>query len=379
MANLDEAMDAFDAVAERSATLQPSRNNSDAHAISMYRMKLVTEEDCPLLPIGHLYGTLIHDYLSSLKEDVPGRVRLRREQLVRSVAAYLCFASHSIVAPPHDVDPAPTVDSDPVDDQQLQPVSSQTSVTGQASLDADNLADARSRLSATPPSTQQQQVKLSSSAARILAHWDLSSKRADYDWLATHTRLTAQAAEKEQMSGLTDEGKRALTKKQARQEQRRKREEARLASQQFSQSQAPSILLSSQAVPWIDSSQDVESRPRKRARSEGFAAARQDDGGLGLAPSSQLHSSQLFSQESMHSDGRSGSMRGRSEPAQDALADPRPHHSQGRSIGMLSPQVTSQAVPDTQNFGAASQSQSGGTSRVTIPVRRKAKRRNEGF
>ncbi|KAG8625663.1 hypothetical protein KVT40_006064 [Elsinoe batatas] len=206
--------------------------------------------------IRQIYQHIISRWLSPLSGDVPGRVRLAREQLARRMAATLAFASHKIqpttaAAQPTDFNSSPPLFTQPPLSQthssQLyssQPLSQQPLPS--APLPPSTSQAALSRLSHyTSLTTPMKPLPPSSSVtSRILAHWDPSTSPTDYNWLTTRSRLAAQRSAEEEAASLTAKQREKLERKRARLEQRRRREEERLASQLGVAGAAPRVGLS---------------------------------------------------------------------------------------------------------------------------------------
>ncbi|KAF2222890.1 RNA polymerase I-specific transcription-initiation factor-domain-containing protein [Elsinoe ampelina] len=206
--------------------------------------------------IKQIYQHIISRWLSPLSGDVPGRVRLAREQLARRIAATLAFASHKIqpaTAPPQPAD----LNSSPP--PLSQPFSSQ--IPSSQLFSSQPFPQHRLPSAPLPPSTSQAALSRlfhytslttptkplpasTSATSRILAHWDPSTSPADYNWFTTRSRLAAQRSAEEEAASLTAKQREKLERKRARLEQRRRREEERLASQLGAAGAAPRVGLS---------------------------------------------------------------------------------------------------------------------------------------
>ncbi|KAF4549431.1 Hypothetical protein D9617_21g096520 [Elsinoe fawcettii] len=334
-----------------------------------------------MVDIKEIYHNIISRWLSPLSAEVPGRVRLAREQLARRIATTLVLANHKI----QPNLPVPAVAATP-SSPPLPPLYSSQSFPDQSAAPAKpKLPDpaseaALSRLSRyTTTTTPIKPLSTSTSAtARILQHWNPSISPSDYDWLATRSRIAAEMTEQEETANLTTKQREKLLRKRQRLEQRRRREEERLQSQLTQSGAAPMVALSQDTramFPPVLGSSQIFHRPGqgRREGQAGFSTAQaqglQAHAGLGSVEqaSSQLairssppraSPSQLLSPALTRSPS-AGRGRGNSRE--------RGPQEQGLGIGMGSSQVQSSQWLSSQAQGGMG------------PPPRKKKKRTEGF
>jgi len=199
-----------------------------------------------------IYDYIIQKWLSPLSDQIPGRVRLAREQLARNVAAHLCLSLYRR----NPISSASTNDNviQSSNEQQSLSQNSQTSsqpFTSQASsqqtpstlspIDEESTSSALTRLRRYSPTPNEIPTipSLTTSSSTILAHWSLGSDPNQYSWLETHTRLVNQAALDEELSGMNARQRSRHEKKRKRLEEKKvKQREMYIRQQSSSQVQA---------------------------------------------------------------------------------------------------------------------------------------------
>ena len=190
---------------------------------------------------------MVSRWLTPLSKNVPGRVRLAKEQLVRRVAAQCCLSSHLVGT--HDVEmqqdktgargfldsalsnrlgerasaqrlrslptPSPSLMSD-------SPIDSDTNTAPAVSA---HLRRLRHYTAVEMTGNSSHAAPLSKPLATILAHWAPGGDPHQYNWLATSRALEAQAELAAQSQNLSEKELSRLQRREERAAERRKREE----------------------------------------------------------------------------------------------------------------------------------------------------------
>lgn len=206
-----------------------------------------------------IYHEATSIYLSSLSEEVPGRGRLAREQLLRRVTVHVSLACLSTKVEEDNAaadsgagpssQPALQNLSRPSQDSQVLSQTNELVPAKSHSVSKDSVRAALDRIAryAKTEDTGSPVSNTSSSVHSILAHWDPTSTPLRYDWMSTVLRLESQAEEAEHVASLTERDRQKLERRRARLAERKSREEERMQSIRSSQVEAPRlVMLSSQ-------------------------------------------------------------------------------------------------------------------------------------
>jgi RNA polymerase I-specific transcription initiation factor RRN6 len=219
------------------------------------------------------YDAIVSHWITPLPPQVPGRVRLAKEQHARRIAAELALASHvlrveDIEEPTETQEDTRTAGSQKQSwDLPMHIASSQTNNPYASQLQSQSqslptpsptgtpsVTTASSRTSTSsaeishlakfttftkpPPST------LPRSLTKILNHWTLGSDPEAYDWVATSRTISQQTREEEADSQLTEK-QRARAHRKAERHIRRQRKEAQASQvQMLASSQMPELVVS---------------------------------------------------------------------------------------------------------------------------------------
>jgi RNA polymerase I-specific transcription initiation factor RRN6 len=223
------------------------------------------------------YDAIVSHWITPLPPQVPGRVRLAKEQHARRIAAELALASHvlrveDIEEPTETQEDARTAGSQKqswdlpmhiASSQMTNPYLSQLQSQSQSALPTPSPTgtpsittasfSTRTSLSTSaslshlknyttftkpPPPT------LPRSLAKILNHWTLGSDPDKYDWVATSRTISQQTREEEADSQLTEK-QRARAHRKAERHIRRQRKEAQASQvQMLASSQMPELVVS---------------------------------------------------------------------------------------------------------------------------------------
>jgi RNA polymerase I-specific transcription initiation factor RRN6 len=220
------------------------------------------------------YDAIVSHWITPLHLQVPGRVRLAKEQHARRIAAELALASHVLRV--EDVEePAETQEDTRTAGSQKQswdlpmhmassqltnPYASQLQSQSQSALPTPSptgtpsVTTASSRTSVFSAEishlkkfttfTKPTPSTLPRSLTRILNHWSLGSDPEAYDWVATSRTITQQTREEEADSQLTEK-QRARAHRKAERHIRRQRKEAQASQvQMLASSQMPELMVS---------------------------------------------------------------------------------------------------------------------------------------
>lgn len=234
--------------------------------VDLFNVDVESDDGLVLVSV---YDSIVSHWLTPLSQQIPGRVRLAKEQLARRIAADVVLSSYCIrqvesTDSNHLVSvPSMAQDTDgqrpPGASASSQPISSfpTPSPTATPSLTSGSLSNhpfsltspEHSRLSryttftgmAKPPSV------LPKSLSSALAHWKLGEDPANYDWLAVKHAQDLEAEYDEQE--LTAKERARLKRRAERHLERQRKESATAASHGLASSQAPVIASASQPVP----------------------------------------------------------------------------------------------------------------------------------
>ncbi|PNS19749.1 hypothetical protein CAC42_7716 [Sphaceloma murrayae] len=360
VSDLDEAADAF-------SRLVSGATGVEGQTLSQIA---VLEQAAQPLSIKSIYREIVSLWLSPLSAEVPGRVRLAREQLARRTAATLCLASYTIQPP----QPLPEVESQDGSSQNhgpshfsSQPGSSQLRSSQAPLSHVQSSQPSPSRIdtyAATPASSSPSAAlaRLSRyttvtipakplptstpATLRILSHWNPASSPEDYNWLATQSHLAHQATEQEQLAHLSEKERSRLERKRQRLETRKRKEEERYASQLSQGIMAPTLGLSQGFSPLAQRGPQVMGGRSGALGQTGFG--------------------EMVIRSSPIREGRVQSSGGGDDQGQGAgdVGD-----------GFQSSQLFSSQVP----FSPMRSSQVEGRGALMGPPRKRAKRRTEGF
>ncbi|KAM0697020.1 hypothetical protein Q7P36_003091 [Cladosporium allicinum] len=219
------------------------------------------------------YDAVVSHWITPLPPQVPGRVRLAKEQQARRIAAELALASHvlrveEIEQPTESQDDTRTAGSQKQSwdlpmhigsSQMNNPYASQlqsqsqslptpsptgtpsvTTASSRTSISSAEISHLKKFTTFTkpPPST------LPRSLTKILNHWTLGSDPEAYDWVATSRTISQQTREEEADSQLTEK-QRARAHRKAERHIRRQRKEAQASQvQMLASSQMPELVVS---------------------------------------------------------------------------------------------------------------------------------------
>jgi RNA polymerase I-specific transcription initiation factor RRN6 len=238
--------------------------------ISLLGQQSTRHSGSNIIPI---YDAIVSHWITPLPLQVPGRVRLAKEQHARRIAAELALASHVLRV--ENIEELPETQEDTriagsqkrswdlpmhiASSQINNPYASQLqsqsqslptpSPTGTPSI---TTASSRTSISSAeishlakfttftkpPPST------LPRSLTKILNHWTPGSDPEAYDWVATSRTISQQTREEEADSQLTEK-QRARAHRKAERHIRRQRKEAQASQvQMLASSQMPELVVS---------------------------------------------------------------------------------------------------------------------------------------
>lgn len=256
------------------------------------------------LDLASIYDKLVDRWLAPLGQTIPARVRLAKEQLSRRVAADLVLASHVLGQKHFVTDEQETQMSATSQSQDHQgpwpgeqpssslptPSPSLTSslISGSISSHPSTLLAPSeiSRLSRYTTFAEQPGLPsaLPKSLSSVLAHWQVGTDPATYDWLATMQRLETEYDEQ----GLTERERARLKRRAERHLERQRRETAVALSQGFMSTQAPQLVSASQPVLLPDRGAGGASQPlvllsssQTQSQSPAFPASQIEPGRFG--------------------------------------------------------------------------------------------------
>ena len=220
------------------------------------------------------YDAIVSHWITPLPSQVPGRVRLAKEQHARRIAAELALASHvlrieGIEDPTETQEDTRTAGSQKqswdlpmhvASSQITNPFASQLQSQSQSALPTPSptgtpsvtTASSRTSISSAEIShlkkfttfTKPTPSTLPRSLTKILNHWTLGSDPEAYDWVATSRTISQQTREEEADSQLTEK-QRARAHRKAERHIRRQRKEAQASQvQMLASSQMPELMVS---------------------------------------------------------------------------------------------------------------------------------------
>jgi RNA polymerase I-specific transcription initiation factor RRN6 len=220
------------------------------------------------------YDAIVSHWITPLPAQVPGRVRLAKEQHARRIAAELALASHvlrveDIEEPTETQEDTRTAGSQKqswdlpmhiASSQMTNPYLSQLQSQSQSALPTPSptgtpsvtTASSRTSISSAEIShlkkfttfTKPTPPTLPRSLTKILNHWSLGSDPEAYDWVATSRTISQQTREEEADSQLTEK-QRARAHRKAERHIRRQRKEAQASQvQMLASSQMPELVVS---------------------------------------------------------------------------------------------------------------------------------------
>jgi RNA polymerase I-specific transcription initiation factor RRN6 len=252
-----------------------------------------------------VYDNIIARWLIPLSHDVPGRVRLVKEQLVRRVAAQVCLASYVLRHEP--VKPAEeetqTLESQASGGASFShPYFSQSSLPTPSPTATPSLTTATS-LSSHPSTLEIPEYErlqryttfasrkstpgtLPKALTNTLAHWTIGGNPDDYDWLATQREQERRAEEDDE--DLTPKERARLKRRAERLLFKQRREALKASAMAIASSQAPGIISASQ--PTFATSSRSEA-PNDTQNARGVASQ-----GITMLASSQAQPSIFASQ-----------------------------------------------------------------------------------
>ena len=244
-----------------------TKQSDDMTGESEHALLLTEIANRPALAVGSInsmtptgfYDDMISNWLTPLSQNVPGRVRLAKEQLARRIAAQLCLASHVIRQPlsqPVEEETQP-VSQLPTSSQMSFPQSSlptpsptaTPSVTTAGSLSShpSTLVSpefARLQRYASFAPDKPTPAPLPKSLANALGHWTLGDNPDEYDWLTVQREQERRA--EEENDDLTPRERARLKRRAERLLLKQRHESQKASAINLASSQAPVILSASQ-------------------------------------------------------------------------------------------------------------------------------------
>jgi RNA polymerase I-specific transcription initiation factor RRN6 len=270
------------------------------------------------------YDAIVSHWITPLPPQVPGRVRLAKEQHARRIAAEIALASHvlrveDIEEPTETQEDTRTAGSQKkswdlpmhiASSQVNNPYASQLQSQSQSALPTPSptgtpsVTTASSRTSVFSAEvshlkkfttfTKPTPSTLPRSLTKILNHWALGSDPSAYDWAATSRTISQQTREEEADSQLTEK-QRARAHRKAERHIRRQRKEAQASQvQMLASSQMPELVVSASQPQAVGGNARGDSKPNSyaytgRPPSNGFGGmlASSQSQSLGPAAASQ--------------------------------------------------------------------------------------------
>jgi RNA polymerase I-specific transcription initiation factor RRN6 len=239
-----EAIVTVEDIDDASTKLQ-GLSSTDAYVSSLEPRRIASDlvlgfgGEAPQEPssLSYVYDLVLQNWLASLPENIPARVRQSKERMVRRLATRLLLASTRI-RHSNDGKNLPATQSDPsqhlaVSHSPPPHYSSQSDRHSQSSLPSDpisldappiskaSLSNPLARLSKHLHMTNITPPEVPPSIDQVLSHWQLEADPTTYDWEATE-RAFEEELELEQ-EGVPKKRERARRKKE-RQAKRQKRE-----------------------------------------------------------------------------------------------------------------------------------------------------------
>lgn len=237
-----------------------------------------------------VYNDIIEHWLTPLSQQVPGRVRLAKEQLARRVAADVCLASYALIPPKTASSQDGTQESAKMQDTQRSGVLGSSQLSGfptpsptatPSLATATSLSSHPSTLVAPEFARLQRYTTFSTASAtpahlpkalaNKLANWSLGGDPDAYDWLATQRQQEEEAEMEDE--GLTEKERARLKRRAEKHLKRQRRETARAQMMELASSQAPEVMSASQPAVALQRSQIPDTGGMAMAASQGVALA----------------------------------------------------------------------------------------------------------